>query len=66
MRLLKCGAIGAGEGEDMTESGRDVELADSGAWAKEVWAVVHRHSGQSWAAGLHDHETFPARLLRHS
>jgi hypothetical protein len=66
VQLQRCEEIDAEAGGDMTGGGRDVELADSEAWAMEVWAVVRRHSGQSWAAGLHVLETFPAQLLRRS
>jgi hypothetical protein len=66
VRLQRYEAIGAEEGEDMTEGGRNVELADSGASAMEVWVAVRRHSEQSWAADLHVHETFLAQLLRRS
>jgi hypothetical protein len=66
VQLQRCEGIDAEAGGDMTEGGRDVGLADSEAWATGVWAVVRRHSEQSWAAGRHVHETFPARLLRRS
>ena len=63
VRLQRCAAIGAEEGEDMTEGGRDVEPVDLEALVMEVWAVVRLRSAQFWAASLHVHETFLAQLL---